>query len=97
MTTNHKIVIIEGLYTLLDRPGWREAAEMMDLRVWIEVDRVVARRRVLERNFAAGISATREDTAVRVDAVDMMNGDDVRANRVEPTDVVYSVDDPRIG
>jgi pantothenate kinase len=96
VTTDHKIVIVEGLYTLLDRPGWREAADMMDLRVWIEVDRAIARRRVVERNYAAGISATREDTAVRVDASDMLNGEDVRANRVEPTDIVHSIDDPRI-
>lgn len=69
---------------------------MMDIRVWIEVDREVARRRLVERNFAAGISATKEDTAVRVDASDMLNGEDVRANRVDPTDVVHSIDSPRI-
>jgi len=69
---------------------------MMDVRVWIEVDRKVARRRLVERNFAAGISATRQDTAVRVDASDMLNGEDVRSNRVEPTDIVHSIDDPRI-
>jgi len=68
---------------------------MMDMRIWIEVDRDVARRRLVERNFAAGISATREATEDRVDASDMQNGEDVRRWRVEPTHVVRSIEEPR--
>lgn len=51
----HRIVIVEGLYTMLDREGWRDCAEMMDARVWVECDRAVCRRRTIKRNFAAGI------------------------------------------
>jgi len=91
---HHKIVIIEGLYTLLDQPGWREAASMMDVRIWIEVERTIARRRLVERNFAAGISATRGDAETRVDASDMRNGEDVRRWRVEPTHTVRSIEEP---
>ena len=92
---HHQIVIVEGLYTLLDQPGWREAADIMDMRIWIEVEREVARRRLVERNFAAGISDTRQATEKRVDASDMQNGEDVRRWRVEPTHIVTSVDEPR--
>lgn len=91
---HHRVVVIEGLYTLLDRDGWREAAQMMDVKVWIEVDRQVARRRLVERNFAAGLCGTREETERRVDQSDMANGEEVREFRVEPTDVVVSVDLP---
>lgn len=51
----HRIVIVEGLYTMLDRDGWRDCAEMMDVRVWVECDREVCRQRIIKRNFAAGI------------------------------------------
>lgn len=46
---------MEGLYTLLDKPGWRECAAMMDMRVWVETDRDVCRTRLINRNFSAGI------------------------------------------
>lgn len=55
-----RIVIIEGLYTLLNRPGWEACAEQMDIRVWIEVDEIVAHRRVVARNLEAGICDTLE-------------------------------------
>lgn len=51
----HRIVIIEGLYTMLDKPGWRDCAEMMDMRVWVESDREVCRRRLIKRNYEAGV------------------------------------------
>lgn len=57
---HHRIVIVEGLYTLLDKPGWRDAANLFDLRVWVECDREVARDRVIRRNFEAGIVDTLE-------------------------------------
>jgi len=45
---------------MLDRDGWRDCAEMMDMRVWVECPRDVCRTRTIERNFAAGIVASRE-------------------------------------
>jgi pantothenate kinase len=50
---------------MLDRDGWRDCAEMMDLRVWVDCEREVCRARTIERNFAAGIVATREECAER--------------------------------
>lgn len=52
---SHRIIIIEGLYTLFDQPTWRDAADVMDVRIWIDVDPAVARERVIARNHAAGI------------------------------------------
>lgn len=97
VTTDHKIIIIEGLYTLLDQPGWREAGEMMDMKVWIEVERTVARERLVQRNFRAGISGSVEDSGRRVDLSDMVNGEEVRKYRLEPTDIVYSVEEASQG
>jgi uridine kinase len=50
---------------MLDRDGWRDCAELMDLRVWVDCEREVCRMRTIERNFAAGIVATREECAER--------------------------------
>jgi pantothenate kinase len=50
---------------MLDRDGWRDCAEMMDLRVWVDCEREVCRTRTIERNFAAGIVATRAECAER--------------------------------
>jgi hypothetical protein len=98
---------------MLDRPGWRECAEMMDLRVWVETDRQVCRERVIRRNFVAGIvedlkaceergeSAGIYNGGIRadgiVDASDMVNGDEVRQNRYLPTDIIKPKDDLSLG
>ncbi|ORX35107.1 P-loop containing nucleoside triphosphate hydrolase protein [Kockovaella imperatae] len=86
------IILIEGLYTAFDRPGWRECAEMMDRRVWIEVDPAVSRERVIRRNLAAGVSIDLLSAIDRVDASDMLNDQEVRNHRLAPTDVIVSVE-----
>ncbi|WWC65536.1 uncharacterized protein I303_108154 [Kwoniella dejecticola CBS 10117] len=92
ITTSNKIVLIEGLYTLLDIPGWKDCSDMMDFKVWVDVDEETARRRLVKRNFEAGITADVESCAERVDAVDMKNGEFVRAHTIKPTHVFVSVD-----
>ncbi|ORY34062.1 P-loop containing nucleoside triphosphate hydrolase protein [Naematelia encephala] len=91
ITPRHRIIIIEGLYTLLSKDGWRQCAEMMDLRIFVDVDPEEARQRVIRRNFEAGIVDNLEKCAERVDAVDMKNADEVRRYMVTPTDVIMSV------
>lgn len=90
----HRIVIVEGLYTMLDRPGWRECADKMDLRVWVEVPRDVVRARVLKRNTEAGIVTDDEVAVRRVEESDMVNGDEVFAHRYKVTDTIEPEDRP---
>ncbi|WWD08203.1 hypothetical protein V865_006314 [Kwoniella europaea PYCC6329] len=92
ITSSDKIILIEGLYTLLDIPGWKKCSDMMDFKVWVDVDEETARRRLVRRNFEAGITADVESCAERVDAVDMKNGEFVRAHTTKPTHVFVSVD-----
>ncbi|RSH92686.1 hypothetical protein EHS25_008131 [Saitozyma podzolica] len=89
----HRIIIIEGLYTLLVQEDWREAAQEMDMRVFVGVDRAVARGRCIKRNFAAGLSVSEEATAHRVDVSDMVNGDLVAARLLTPVVTVNCVQD----
>ncbi|RSH87450.1 hypothetical protein EHS25_003360 [Saitozyma podzolica] len=90
----HRIVLVEGLYTLLDRPGWRDTAEMYDIRVFVDCTRAVCRERVIRRNFAAGIVESLDKCAERVDAVDMVNGEEVRNHLFNPTHIVHPADEP---
>lgn len=85
---HHRIIIVEGLYTMYDAPGWRECAEMMDLRVWFDVPREVVAARVLRRNVAAGI-VSEAGARERVEEVDMANGDEVASKQYRPTTVVH--------
>lgn len=78
----HRIVLIEGLYTMLDRDGWRDCAEMMDMRVWVECDREVCRARTVERNFAAGIVASREECEERGECYRIVGLDRVTDNQL---------------
>ncbi len=93
---HHRVVVIEGLYTMLDAPGWRGAAAAMDLRVWVEVPRAICLRRTLRRNLAAGIVADEASARVRVEAVDMVNGDNVARARYCPTDTIAPADRPEM-
>ncbi|ODN94284.1 hypothetical protein L198_05140 [Cryptococcus wingfieldii CBS 7118] len=88
----HRIIVIEGLYTMLDEPGWSETAEMMDVRIWVDVDEEVARKRLVDRNLAAGIVDTREKCEARVDASDMKNGEHVRSRLVQPSYTFTSIE-----
>jgi len=88
----HRIVIIEGLYTMLSEPGWSDCAAMMDMRVWVEVPREVVLQRVLKRNTDAGIVTDLKTARIRVEQSDMVNGDEVFAHRYEPTDTIYPAD-----
>lgn len=79
---------------MYDVPGWRDTAAQMDLRVWVEVPREICLRRVLRRNLAAGIVADEQAARVRVEAVDMVNGDEIAGRQWEVTDVISPADRP---
>jgi pantothenate kinase len=68
----HRIIIIEGLYTMLDRPGWRECAEMMDFRVFVECDEDVCRRRVVRRNWEAGVVSDLKECEARGELLSLL-------------------------
>ncbi|WWC89382.1 uncharacterized protein L201_004305 [Kwoniella dendrophila CBS 6074] len=93
ITSRHRIVIVEGLYCLLDQPEWKDSTEQFDLKIWVEVDKEQARQRVLKRNFEAGIVADYKACEERVNAVDMANGEEVRNHRVNPDYIITSIED----
>ncbi|GJN87373.1 hypothetical protein Rhopal_000322-T1 [Rhodotorula paludigena] len=90
---NHRIVVIEGLYCLLDVEPWREAAGLLDERIFVNVDREVVRDRLVRRHLHTGVETEREAAEKRVDLSDMLNGDHIREHLFEPTLQVSSLED----
>lgn len=91
---HHRIVVIEGLYTMLDIEVWRDAAEKMDERWWVEVDWEVAKTRLIKRHILTGVARDMDEAIWRADENDGPNGKFVAANLYKPTRIIESVDDP---
>lgn len=57
--------MIEGLYCMLDVEPWRDAAELLDERIWVEIERSVARERLVKRHLHTGVETVREEAEKR--------------------------------
>jgi pantothenate kinase len=91
----HRIVVFEGNYVVLDKEPWREAAELMDERWFVDVDFDVARRRLVTRHVKAGIARDEQEARKRADENDLVNGKQIVENRVHVHEVVVSRDDEK--
>lgn len=76
------IIIVEGNYLLLDAATWREISELVDLKIFVDVEADCARNRVAKRHVAAGIEDTYGKALARFDGNDAVNGDLIRKNLV---------------
>lgn len=91
---SHRIVVVEGLYVLLDKTPWREASEMMDEKWFVEVDFAVARRRLAKRHMLAGIVNSEAEGDRRARENDLVNGRMIVEGLVQGVDeVVVSRED----
>ena len=61
----HRVVLIEGLYGFLGIEPWREAAEMLDERWWLDVSEEEAERRLVERHVRSGVAKDLEEAIWR--------------------------------
>ncbi|KAI0063257.1 P-loop containing nucleoside triphosphate hydrolase protein [Artomyces pyxidatus] len=91
---DHRIVLIEGLYTFLSIPPWSEAGLLLDERWFVELDVVKASRRLVKRHVLSGVAKDLEEAQWRADENDMPNGHFIISNLLEPTRVIPSVEDP---
>ncbi len=69
----HKIIITEGNYLFYDAEGWCEIKDIIDLKIYIEVDEEVCEKRLLERHMRGG--KTRIEALDKIEKVDMKNFD----------------------
>jgi pantothenate kinase len=59
------------------------------LRWFVEIPRQVVKRRLAKRHLVAGIESTDEAAERRVEANDLINGDLVAANLIEPDLLIH--------
>ncbi|MFB2531121.1 nucleoside/nucleotide kinase family protein [Paracoccus sp. p4-l81] len=72
-----RILIVEGNYLLLTRPGWSDLHPLFDLTVALDIDRATLHDRLTRRWQRAALPDA--EIRRRVDANDLPNGDVVRA------------------
>lgn len=95
ITPDTSIIVVEGNYLLLDEPGWRDLAALVDYRVFVDTDLEEARERTAKRHVQAGIERTLEDGYRRVDSNDYLNALSIREKLLAPDMVVKSVAEVR--
>jgi len=89
----HRIVIIEGLYTFLSLPPWVVAGRLLDERWLMELDPTIASNRIVKRHVLSGVAKDLEEAHWRSKENDTPNGLFLLSNLLEPTQTIQSVDD----
>ena len=67
----HRIVVIEGLYTLLSKDLWRVGGNMLDERWFLKVDIDEAQRRLVKRHVLTGVTKDMDEAIWRAEQNDM--------------------------
>ncbi|KAL7268261.1 hypothetical protein RUND412_009128 [Rhizina undulata] len=88
-----RILIFEGLYLSLATDVWGDISRLFDELWFVEVERSIARNRLIARHVASGIVDSAEAAARRADENDLPNGDYILANKAIPHRVINSVVD----
>jgi len=70
---HHKIIITEGNYLFSDLEGWCEIKDIIDLKIFLEIERDVCEKRLLERHMRGG--KTEAEALEKIKKVDMKNAD----------------------
>jgi len=69
----HRIIITEGNYLFADLDGWCEIKDIIDLKIYIESEKEVCEKRLLERHMRGG--KTEAEALEKIKKVDMENYD----------------------
>ncbi|KAF8480805.1 P-loop containing nucleoside triphosphate hydrolase protein, partial [Russula ochroleuca] len=91
----HRIIVIEGLYTFLSLPPWVDAGKLLDERWLVELDPTVASKRLVKRHVISGVAKDQEEAHWRAVENDTPNGLFLLNNSLEPTRTIQSVHDPK--
>lgn len=86
VTPQHRIILTEGNYLLLDEAPWRDLSSLFDMSVMIEVSHGEIERRLVQRWRDHGLDMAAAEKRAREN--DMVNADLV-AKRSRPADFVY--------
>lgn len=78
VTVNGDIVLLEGNYLLLREEGWDLLSSFADFTVFLEADRDLLRKRLIDRRIKTGVP--QEKAEAFVDFSDMRNAETVLAH-----------------
>ncbi|KAG7144558.1 putative uridine kinase like protein [Verticillium longisporum] len=84
LSSEARLVIIEGNYTLLNEAPWDQIADLVDDKWFVDVAEDMAHLRLAARHLKAGIENIMELALLRADENDVPNGAYIRKNLVEP-------------
>jgi len=79
--------VIEGNYILADTDPWWTAANMLDLRIFVDASDGAMRMRLLQRHQRGGLS--RQDALDKIDNTDMPNARAIRDTRLN-ADILFA-------
>ena len=82
---HHKIIITEGNYLFADMEVWCEIKNIIDLKIYIEEEKDVCEKRLLERHMRGG--KTEAEALEKIREVDMKNFDLI-AQTIKYADVI---------
>jgi pantothenate kinase len=93
ITKATQLVILEGLYLLLKEDPWDKIRGLVDESWFVDVDPILAKGRIAKRHIESGIEENWDAAVKRAEGNDLLNGDVVRQNLVEPDVVVHSIEE----
>ncbi|KAM5346112.1 hypothetical protein ACJ41O_009117 [Fusarium nematophilum] len=85
ISSQAKVVIIEGNYTLLDEEPWSSIAGLVDDKWFVDIPTDVARERLAARHLKAGIETSIDAALSRAEENDIPNGEYIRSRLIEPS------------
>jgi pantothenate kinase len=85
------IILLEHNYLLLNQGHWKTISDLLDFRIFIHVDELVAQDRVAIRHVLSGIEPTMEMAIVRFQSNDAVNGSLIRENMTGCDAEVWSI------
>lgn len=88
LSSDTRIVLVEGNYLLLKTPPWDALAELFDLTVWLDVRRETLAARLVQRWRDQGLSEA--DAHARANENDLRNAELVIEQSREPDVVVLA-------
>ncbi|KAF9221267.1 P-loop containing nucleoside triphosphate hydrolase protein [Gyrodon lividus] len=90
---SNRIVVIEGLYTMLSIEPWSQAAAVMDERWWVQIDPGKAKERLVKRHVQTGVAKDMDEAVWRAENNDEDNGKYISDNQFQLTYTIHSIDD----
>ncbi len=82
----HDVVLVEGNYLLLDKPGWNSLSQHFDMSISIDVPNEILQQRLVQRWLNHGL--TEEAALTRAQSNDIPNAQTVREHSTN-ADIVY--------